>query len=309
MRNTISYSCNIMQLVILMAGEGSRFATAGYYTTPKPLITVEGKPIIAHILDMFKGVTDVTFVCSNTLLKTKDARQILTDLCPTGRIIEVPSHNLGPAHTLKNIFTYLKNDEPVIISYADFTQNWNFAAFQENVAPGNIAGAVPCYTGFHPHLLHKNLYAGVTIDDKSRMTSIKEKFSFTKNPEDSYHSSGIYYFSSVTLLETYTRELLASGWTVNGEYYVSMLYELLLRDNLLVYVSPVSHFMQWGIPEDLEEYEAWSRLIHNENYLHKKPTEIPSSRAELVKIPYRSDSLNYQKCHQYWSSAILKRTW
>ena len=41
-----------MQIVIPMSGFGERFRNAGY-TTPKPLITIEGKPIIEHVVDMF----------------------------------------------------------------------------------------------------------------------------------------------------------------------------------------------------------------------------------------------------------------
>jgi NDP-sugar pyrophosphorylase family protein len=50
-----------MQIVIPMSGFGERFRRAGY-SVPKPLIEVEGKPIIAHVLSMFPNETDVFFI-------------------------------------------------------------------------------------------------------------------------------------------------------------------------------------------------------------------------------------------------------
>ena len=52
-----------MQLVIPMSGLGQRFKFAGY-ETPKPLIEIEGKTIIEHILGMFPGINDVIFICN-----------------------------------------------------------------------------------------------------------------------------------------------------------------------------------------------------------------------------------------------------
>ena len=39
-----------MNVLIPMAGEGSRFAKAGY-TFPKPLIEINSEPFIAHVID------------------------------------------------------------------------------------------------------------------------------------------------------------------------------------------------------------------------------------------------------------------
>ena len=52
-----------MQIVIPMSGFGERFRRAGY-SVPKPLIEVEGKPMIGHVIDMFPGETDFVFICN-----------------------------------------------------------------------------------------------------------------------------------------------------------------------------------------------------------------------------------------------------
>jgi len=287
-----------------MSGEGNRFKAAGY-ETPKPLLTIEGRPLIAHVLDMFPGLTDTIFICNENHLASGPMREILGTLIPDSTIIGIPSHKLGPVHALTYSFPYLNDEEDVIISYCDFTQNWDFKSFFETTKTRTSGGAVPAYTGFHPHLLKKNLYAGILTSEDGLMQSIQEKHSFTKNPEESYHSSGVYYFNSARLLKDYTAEMLKEKDTLNGEYYVSMLYPRLLRDNVKVAVPSIKHFMQWGTPEDLEEYEAWSRKIHSDLTLPKEHTDTPKDREKFVTIPYPSDTVEFKKSYQYWKDYFL----
>lgn len=290
-----------MKLIIPMSGQGSRFQAAGY-TVPKPLIKVEGKPIIEHVLDMFKGVDDVIFICNEEHLKTTPMEIILRSLRSEATILPIAPHKLGPVYAVSQAYDLIKDNEDVIISYCDFTQAWDFEAFKRNIEIQKPAGAVPAYTGFHPHLLKRNLYAGIVADENGRMLQIKEKHCFTEKPEDSYHSSGIYYFGSGAILKHYFDALVNSGETLNGEYYISMVYPQMLKDSQEVLVPEVTKFMQWGTPEDLEEYETWSRLIHLELGLQKYHTDIPETREEFVKIPYPKNSPEFEKSYQYWSN-------
>ncbi len=290
-----------MKLVIPMSGQGHRFVAAGYQT-PKPLIQVEGKPIIEHVLNMFPGEEDVIFICNEEHLANTEMRTILQKLKPQATIISVPVHQKGPVHAITSAFDYINDDEDVMVSYCDFTQNWDYHEFKQKVADQKFAGAIPAYSGFHPHLLKKNVYAGILTDTENMLCDIKEKHCFTENPEDSHHSSGAYYFGNGALLKKYSTELIEANINLNGEYYASMLYYLLLRDQLPIYVPPIKHFMQWGTPEDLEEYEAWSQLIHSDFNIPKATTNITGARENLVTIPYDNNSTEFQKSYNYWRS-------
>ena len=57
-----------IQLVIPMSGIGRRFIEAGY-EDPKPLIEVDGKPIIEHVVNLFPGVEDIVFICNEKHIK------------------------------------------------------------------------------------------------------------------------------------------------------------------------------------------------------------------------------------------------
>ena len=76
-----------MKIIIPMSGFGERFRRAGY-PVPKPLIEIEGKPVIAHVVEMFPGETDFLFVCNQDHLENPDYRMRSTihRHCPTGRL-------------------------------------------------------------------------------------------------------------------------------------------------------------------------------------------------------------------------------
>lgn len=245
-----------------MSGLGKRFLNAGY-KDPKPLIKVHKKPIIEHVVNLFPDETDFIFICRNEHLEQTEMRKTLQKIMPTGKIIGIKGHKLGPVYAVAQAFDFIEDDEPVITSYCDYFQLWNYQDFKQKVEEINCDGAIPCYTGFHPHLLHeKNLYASCRVDENKYLLEIKEKFSFEKDKSKAYHSGGMYYFRKGKFIKKYFQELMDKKLSLNGEYYISLIYNLLQADGLktLIY-SDISHFCQWGTPQDLGEYLYWEKIF------------------------------------------------
>ena len=90
-----------MQIVIPMSGFGERFRKAGY-SIPKPLIVIDGKTIIQHVIEMFPGENDITFICNKDHLNEKKYRmgEILKAIAPQSKIIQINPHKLGPVHAV-----------------------------------------------------------------------------------------------------------------------------------------------------------------------------------------------------------------
>jgi len=251
-----------LQLVIPMSGLGSRFINAGY-TAPKPLIEVQGRMIIDWLLRIFPGEDDPVFICRREHIETTPMRDILLALKPRATIAVIEGAKLGPVDALMKAAAYIADDRPALVSYCDYYMRWDYPAFKHMMIATGCAGAVPCYTGFHPNLLPaKNLYACCRTDAKGYLIEIKEKHSFDKDKAKALHSPGVYYFKSGALLKTYSQKLMAHEDTLNGEYYVSMIYNHIVKDGLPVYVpANVEQFCQWGTPEDLRDYLYWTQAI------------------------------------------------
>jgi NDP-sugar pyrophosphorylase family protein len=247
-----------MQIVIPMSGFGERFRRAGY-TVPKPLIPIDGKPIIAHVLDMFPGEQQVFFICNQDHLDNPDYRMLeqLKDYCPTGQVIGIAPHKLGPVHAVRQIADWLNPAEPVIVNYCDFTCYWDWTQFKQFVKTSHCDGAIPAYKGFHPHTLGTTNYAYMQETD-GWVTAIQEKQPYTDNRMEEYASSGTYYFKSAQLMLDAFAATQQNQWQVGGEYYVSLTYKHLFEQQKSVAVYPLQHFMQWGTPDDVAEYRGWS---------------------------------------------------
>jgi len=260
-----------MQIVIPMSGFGERFRKAGY-SVPKPLIEVDNKTIIQHVVEMFPGENDITFICNKEHLNVKKyrMRKILKEISPTCRIVQVEPHKLGPVHAVLQAIDFLDHEQPIIVNYADFTCDWNYIDFCKKIEKIDCDGAIPCYRGFHPHTLWSNYYAYVP-ELKMRALNIQEKKPFTDSPKDEFASSGTYYFKSANIMRQYFERCIEEDLTVGGEYYVSMAFKPMIDDGLFVHVYELNHFMQWGTPSDLEEYSYWSNIFRSMLYEQKPP--------------------------------------
>ncbi len=247
-----------MQIVIPMSGFGERFRRAGY-TVPKPLIEIDGKPIIAHVLDLFPGEKDVLFICNQEHLDEARFRmaEILATLCPTGTVRGIAPHKLGPVHAVRLARDWIEPARPVTVNYCDFTCYWDWRHFKRFVDACGCDGALPAYRGFHPHSLGSTNYAYIREHD-GWAVDIREKQPFTDVRMNEYASSGTYYFANGALMLDSFEAAVAAGLAVNGEHYVSLAYKPLFDAGRRIAVYPLQHFMQWGTPEDVAEYRGWS---------------------------------------------------
>lgn len=271
-----------IQLIIPMSGMGKRFVEAGY-TDPKPLIEVDGKPIIQHVVELFPGVSDIVFICNELHLANTNMRKVLLKIAPACRILEVPSSNRkGPVDAVLQCKDYIDDSKPVIVSYCDYGTVWDFEKFLQYVQSEKLDGSIPSYIGFHPHMLGKDNYAFCKTDPNGLLLQIKEKEPFTSNKMEEYASNGTYYFRSGRILKKYFSKLVSRDIKLNGEYYVSLVYNLLVEDGLKVGIFEIDKMLQWGTPYDLEVYKGWSNYFNN---LKKEQRRIKHPDGTTLILP------------------------
>ncbi len=258
-----------------MTGQGSRFKEAGY-NTYKPLIKILGKPIIAYLVSIFDQEDQIEILLREDLMEDLEMVYYLQSLHPNLRVHACAAHKKGPVYTVAQCYGVLSKTAPILVTYCDYYMHWNYTQFKKLVKEKNYDGAIPCYTSFHPHLLHpENVYAACKVDNQMLLTEIREKHSFTEDKKQDYHSAGAYYFKNRELLVNYFHNLMTNGPDLNGEYYVSLVYNQMVQDGLKVWVDDsITHFCQWGTPKDLEESVQW---INDAND-HKMPLDFDKQR-------------------------------
>lgn len=251
-----------MQLIIPMSGSGKRFRDAGY-NDPKPLIRVDDLPMIQHVVSLFPGIASVTFICNSEDIKNTDMESILRDICPSCNIVVIEPHKKGPVWAVLQALEFINDNDEVIVSYCDYGTQWDFEAFQAAVKGHD--GAIAGYRGFHPHMLGSDNYAFCREQDGT-LVEIREKAPFTDDRMSEFASNGTYYFAKGSLVKQYFAELIDKDINIKGEYYVSLVYNLMVRDGLSVKLFEIDKMLQWGTPNDLRVYNEWSNLFARQDF-------------------------------------------
>lgn len=260
-----------MHIVIPMTGYGSRFAAAGYREL-KPFIRVLGRPILEWIVrGMYPGEKNIIFVCRKEHLDSVAGMEgQLMAIAPSARIFAIDGWvKKGPVYDVMRAESVIPDEDEVIINYCDFYMVWDWEKFRRDVRGRGCDGCVPCYSGFHPHLVpQRNVYASCRTDENGDLIEIREKYSFELDKTKAKHSPGVYYFRSGSLMKKYCRQMIDAGVTLNGEFYASLPFNFMVRDGCRVWVPVnVEYFCQWGTPEDLEEFLYWMKLLGNTKVL------------------------------------------
>lgn len=242
-----------IHLVVPMSGQGLRFQQAGY-TQPKPLIDVNGVPMIERVLSCFPLDWPSFFVLAENHRATA-LPAALEALRPQGVVEAVAPHREGPGRALRAVLPRLPPDAPVFVSYCDYGMVWDARQFERFVRQSDCDACVVSYRGFHPHYLNPLTYAYSRLEG-GLVREVREKGSFTADREQEFASAGGYYFKSARLLAEALRRQEDDGLTLKGESYTSLTVEALLRarPGARVTVFEIPAFFQWGTPEELERF-------------------------------------------------------
>ncbi|MCV3457693.1 sugar phosphate nucleotidyltransferase [Campylobacter sp. CNRCH_2016_0050h] len=271
-----------MNIIIPATGVGKRFKEAGYKEL-KPFIKVmKNKVILDYVVECFDVQNDIFYFIVQEREKSKFEDFALSRKI-NAKIIVYKGEKLGPAGSLYGVVSQLQDilDEEVIISYCDFGQEWNYKDFlqfaQKNL---DVQAIIPCYTGYHPHLLPlENVYAACKVyDDTYKVYEVIEKYN-SKNKFEEYYSSGIYYFRTLKLAIEAIKKQIEAKDMVSGEYYVSVTNNYI--ENVLCYPF-IEKFYQFGTPKDFEyvKEKLNSQDVNNEKTKIQNTIILSAGRGE-----------------------------
>jgi NDP-sugar pyrophosphorylase family protein len=245
-----------MLIFIPMSGLGNRYIRAGY-TEPKPLIPVDGKLMIEHVLDMFPSTYPCLFTVNRQHAEETDILEVLERIRPGSKTHVIDVQKEGPVRTVLETEALLPDDEPVLLSYCDMGCVWDFDRFERWLEEGKFDAAWTCYKGFHPSLLGPTQNARCRWDGDV-VLEIREKHQFTDDRMSEFTSSGVHWFRRGRDLKRFSRALVENGDRIQNEFFVSMVLQLQVEAGHKVGVFPLERFFQFGTPQDLQDYESWA---------------------------------------------------
>jgi len=244
-----------------MAGNSERFTNAGY-VVPKQYMLIDDRPMIHWVCDMFSPEDDFVFVIPKAHGANTEFRNILETAVPKYTIIEIHPHRLGPAYTALAADSVVEDEEPVILTYCDFYQHWNYRQFRWKVEGWD--GGIAVFKGFHPASFGDTYYAYLRCNERGEMLELREKRSFTGQRHEEPASTGVYYVRSWAIFRRFAWKVMDLNLSLGGEYYISLIFNPMVEEGHKVVTFEVDKFICWGTPEDVEQYCFWSDFFRND---------------------------------------------
>ena len=241
-RKPIPWRNKKMNVLIPMAGAGSRFAEAGYIF-PKPLIEVHGEPMIQTVVKNLNVDAHFIFIVQKEHYEKYNLKQLLTLIAPGCDIIQVDGLTEGAACTTLLAKELINNNEPLLMANSDQFVEWNSNECLYAFTADSIDGGIVTFKATHP----KWSFARIGTD--GFVSEVAEK-----NPISDNATVGIYYWKRGSDYVKYAEQMIAKNIRTNGEFYTCPTFNEAIADGKKIRVKEISKMWGLGTPSDLEYF-------------------------------------------------------
>lgn len=231
-----------MNVLIPMAGAGSRFQQAGY-TFPKPLIDVRGKPMIQVIAENLNIDATFIYVVQKEHRIKYNLDTLLNLITPNCKVVEVDGITQGAACTSLLAKEFINNDEPLLMANSDQFVEWDSNEFMYKMLEQNLDGGIVSFRATHPK------WSFAKIDSQGYVIEVAEK-----NPISDVATVGIYYWKHGSDYVKFAEQMIEKNLRVNNEFYVCPVFNEAIAAGSRIKTFNVSTMWGLGTPEDLKYY-------------------------------------------------------
>jgi HAD superfamily hydrolase (TIGR01509 family) len=231
-----------MNVLIPMAGAGSRFAAAGY-TFPKPLIEVRGKPMIQVVVDNLNVDAHFIFLVQKDHYEKYNLKQLLNLIAPGCDIIQVDGVTEGAACTTLLAKELINNGEPLLMANSDQFVEWNSNECLYAFTADTIDGGIVTFEATHPK------WSFAKLDENGFVSEVAEK-----NPISNVATVGIYYWTQGKDYVKYAEQMIEKNIRVNNEFYVCPVFNEAISDGKKIRTKHIERMWGIGTPEDLNYF-------------------------------------------------------
>jgi len=241
-KKTIPWRNKKMNVLIPMAGAGSRFAQAGY-TFPKPLIDVNGKPMIQVVVDNLNVDAHFIFLVQKEHYEKYNLQSVLSLIAPGCDIIQVDGVTEGAACTTLLAKDLINTNEPLLMANSDQFVEWNSNECLYAFTADTVDGGIVTFESTHPK------WSFAKLDTDGFVSEVAEK-----NPISNIATVGIYYWKHGSDYVKYAEQMIEKNVRVNNEFYVCPVFNEAIADGKKLRVKNIDRMWGLGTPEDLRHY-------------------------------------------------------
>ena len=229
-------------VLIPMAGAGNRFQRMGF-PVPKPLIDVDGKPMVQAVVDSMNIDADFIYIVQKAHYEKYNLHHILNLITPNCRIVQVDGITEGAACT--TLLAKPMIDMPtkhLAIVNSDNIFEWNSHDFFYRALEDRVDGSIVTFRATDPK------WSFARVEDKL-VREVAEK-----RPISDRATAGLYYWDKGSDYVRYAEQMIAKNIRVNNEFYVCPVYNEAIADGKRISAYDIPRMWGVGTPEDLETY-------------------------------------------------------
>lgn len=236
----------MLNIVVPMAGRGSRFLSAGY-KKPKPLIDVNGKRMIEVVINNLKPSCEhrFIFICQSDHIEEYNLKEVFSSACSNFEVVGINGITEGAAISVLKGRQFFETTDPLMIANSDQWVDFDINAYLSDISDRNLDGSMLTMKASDP----KWSYA--RVGDNNFVTEVVEKVVISDEA-----TVGIYNFISGEEFCKYADYMIERDIRSNGEFYVAPIYTFMASDNKKIGIFNVGceadGMYGLGIPADLK---------------------------------------------------------
>lgn len=236
----------MINIVVPMAGLGSRFSQAGYQV-PKPFIPILGIPMIKLVVANLRPSMPhrFIFICQRKHVEAYGIEEKLTQWAPGAVLIQLDGLTEGAACTVLAALPYIDNDSPLMIANSDQYIDADINHYLEYMATQKLDGLIMTMEANDPK------WSFVGLNEAGLVTKVVEKEVISNEA-----TVGIYNFRRGKDFVQAAKNMIAQNQRVNGEFYVAPAYNALIEQGAQVEIwnigTEANGMYGLGTPADLD---------------------------------------------------------
>jgi NDP-sugar pyrophosphorylase family protein len=251
-----------MQIVVPMVGLGQRFRNAGY-STPKPLLEVDGVPMIVRVVRDLPETRTTVFVINHQHVLEYQIDKLLLQQFPNAELVIAEQLTDGQACSVQLAIPALNPKEDVLVVACDNSHLYDEPKWNQLISDPAVDAVIWTYRNEPRVLIEPKWYGWVEADENGIVKRVSVKKPISDTPLSDHVVSGSFWFRSAELLNQGISDLVRSNERVNNEFYLDAVPGRIMDRGGCVRVFEVDKYIGWGTPQDYEDYHRWSRYIQS----------------------------------------------
>jgi len=245
---------------MLLAGRGKRFADAGY-SIPKPLIPVNGLPMVISAVHSMPKADKLIFVVSGDYVNNHDITNLLLSYFPEAQIIVQTSPLQGQAHSALEAVDAIDPESVLTIASCDAGPTYDMNKFESDLLSEDQDALIWSFRHYPPMQTQPSAYGWIDADEQGLVKKVQYKVPLSDHPLEDHAVVGWFSYRKAKTCFDNVKEMIEKNLKSGVEFSLDECTNVLVKNNHKVKVFEIDTFLSWGTPIELKTYEYWQRYF------------------------------------------------